>query len=58
MDTQSIHLINTLPHEIRKGMNILRPRAEARICEEKVCGLVCDAGQFDETVSSRQKSRQ
>ena len=50
------HSINTLPNESRKGMNILRSRAEARICEEKVCGLVCDAGPFDEIVSSRQVS--
>ena len=51
--------LNTAPEEVRTGMKVSQPSEKADACErcqkseEMVCGLVCDAGQFYETVSSR-----
>ena len=52
--------MNTAPEEVRTGMKVLQSSEKADVCErcqktkEIMCGLVCDAGQFYETVSARQ----
>ena len=50
--------IEHAPREVRTGMKLLQSSEKPDVCErcqksqEMVCGLVCDAGQFYETVSA------
>ena len=49
---------NTAPGDVRTAMKLLHSSESPDVCErcqkskERVCGLVCDAGQFYETVSA------
>ena len=57
-DGWEAYKLNTAPAEVRTGMKLLHSSESPDVCErcqkskERVCGLVCDAGQFHETVSA------